>query len=604
MKLRSLLLATSAALAPASFAAAADMPVKAPDTTPPPAPFFFVSDTTVGVHWDPNATDPGVSKTAKTVLEITHFDAWALGTNFVNLDWLYSDRRDPAECDGFAVPTQPSCQGTQGTMEFYGLYRGTWGFNQLSHSTAFTFGPFKNIDFSFGGDWNTQNNAFAPEKKDIVAGVKFEFAVPQGFFNVAVHAYKEWNHNGLPGTIVSNVEFKAVPEIEFTYMQPLTFTGLPLRFAGFANVVTPKGADGFGNQTVTELLWDNRLVLDVGKLVADKANWWDVYVGYRYWRNKFGNDDNVLPFAKEETWYIGIAWHALTDDPPSKPANMPLKAPAPAWKPFFFVSDTTVGVHYDPNATDPGVSKTAKTVLEITHFDAWALGTNFVNLDWLYSDRRDPAECDAFFAQPSCQGTQGTMEFYGLYRGTWGFNQLSHSTAFTFGPFKNIDFSFGGDWNTQNNAFAPEKKDIVAGLKFEFNVPQGFFNVAVHAYKEWNHNALPGTIVSNVEFNTVPEVEVTYMAPLTFTGLPLRFAGFANVVTPKGRDGFGNQTVTELLWDNRLVLDIGQVVANRPKLWDAYVGYRYWRNKFGNDDTVLPFAKEETWYLGVAWHAL
>jgi hypothetical protein len=603
MKMRSLVLAAGAVLGPASFAAAADMPVKAvPEVAL--APFFLVSDTTVGVHWDPQATDPGVGVTAKTVLEITHFDAWQYGTNFVNLDWLYSDRRDPAQCDGFAFPTQPSCLGTQGAMEFYGLYRGTLGGNQLTHSTAFTFGPIKNIALSFGGDWNTENNPFAPEKKDIVGGLQFQFAVPTGFFNMAVHAYTEWNHNGLPGTLVSNVNFKTVPEVEFTYMQPLTFTGLPLRISGFTNVVAPKGPDGFGNATRTELLSDNRLVLDIGKLVANKENWWDVYVGYRYWRNKFGNDDALLPFAKEETIYVGVAWHALTDNPPPKSSsNMPLKAPAPAWTPFFFVSDTSVGVHWDPRATDPGVSVTAKTVLEITHFDAWALGTNFVNLDWLYSDRRDPAQCDAFFAQPSCAGTQGAMEFYGVYRGTFSFNALSHSKAFTFGPVKDLSFSFGGDWNTENNAFAPEKKDVVAGLKVNFDVP-GFLGIAVHAYKEWNHNALPGTIISNVEFNTVPEIEVTYMQPLNFTGLPLKFTGFTNVVTPKGRDGFGNQTVTEVLSDNRLVLDLGKVVANRANLWDAYVGYRYWRNKFGNDDTILPFAKEETVYVGVAWHAL
>jgi hypothetical protein len=602
MKMRSLVLAAGAALGPASFAAAAEMPVKAiPEVVP--APFFLVSDTTVGVHWDPRATDPGVNVTAKTVLEITHFDAWQYGTNFVNLDWLYSDRRDPAQCDGFAVPTQPSCVGTQGSMEFYGVYRGTLGGNQLTHSTAFTFGPFKNIALSFGGDWNTQNNAFSPEKKDVVAGVQFQFNVPIGFFNAAVHAYQEWNHNGLPGTIVSNVQFKTVPEFEFTYMVPLTFTGLPLKFTGFTNVVTPKGADGFGNQTVTELLSDNRLVLDVGKLVADRPNVWDFYVGYRYWRNKFGNNDDVLPFAKEETVYVGLAWHALTDSPPPKSSDMPLKAPPAPWKPFFIVSDTSVGVHWDPRATDPGVNVTAKTVLEITHFDAWALGTNFVNLDWLYSDRRDPAQCDAFFGQPSCVGTQGAMEFYGLYRGTLSFNALSNSKSFTFGPVKDISFSFGGDWNTENNAFAPEKKDLVAGLKVNFDVP-GFFGIAVHAYKEWNHNALPGTLVSNVEFNVTPEIEITYMQPLAFTGLPLKFTGFTNIVTPKGRDGFGNQTVTEVLSDNRLVLDLGKVVANRANLWDAYVGYRYWRNKFGNDDTILPFAKEETVYVGVAWHAL
>ena len=116
-----------------------------------------------------------------------------------------------------------------------------------------------------------------------------------GYLNVAAAFYKEWNHNGIvelqgapPGTS-TYVDYAATVAFEAQYMQPLTFTDIPLKFSGNTNVTMPKGSDGFGHQTITELLTDNRLTLDLGTLVADKPNLFDVFVGYRYWLNKLGD---------------------------------------------------------------------------------------------------------------------------------------------------------------------------------------------------------------------------------------------------------------------------------------------------------------------------
>jgi len=74
------------------------------------------------------------------------------------------------------------------------------------------------------------------------------------------------------------------------------------------------------------------------------------------------------------------------------------------------------------------------------------------------------------------------MEFYGLYRGAWGLNELTHSRTFAIPGFiKDVALSFGADWETENQAFAAEKKDVVGGLQFQFDVPQGFVNFSVHA---------------------------------------------------------------------------------------------------------------------------
>jgi len=207
-------------------------------------------------------------------------------------------------------------------LEVYGLYRGTLGWNELFGTKAFTFGPVKDISFYYGGDANTKNTAFAPQKDLIVAGLQVAFAVP-GYFNVAVAMHKEWNHNGIvpelqaigvgcPGACAENVSFNPTVVIESQYMQPLNFwAGLPLRFSGFTNIVFPKGKDGFGNQTKTEVLTDNRLTLDLGKMTMGKADLVDLFGGYRYWLNKFGNDHTIPAnnASIEGTYYVGMALH-------------------------------------------------------------------------------------------------------------------------------------------------------------------------------------------------------------------------------------------------------------------------------------------------------
>jgi len=609
MRLKSVLLGSAFATVAVGMAAAADVDsavYKATPVPPAPAPFFLFQDTFLSYRHEFTGTDPGVGTTPKDIWGITHVDAWQYGTNFVNLDWLQSSPRDPAFC---SPANGAICNNSEGALEFYGVYRGTFSWNALTHSKMFTSGPVKDIGFSFGGDWETENNGFVPEKKDVVGGIQVQVAVPQGFLNINIHAYQEWNHVGLPGIITPNVTFNTVPEFEVALEQPLTFTGLPLRFTNFTAVILPKGPDGFGTPTKTETYVDSRLWLDVGKVAFDKPGLYDVFVGYKYWNNKFGSDANTVIGGREETWLVGLAWHALSNQslfapPPAPVANpgytkaVPV-APAPS---FFLFEDTFVSYRHEFTATDPGVGTTPKDVGSITHVDAWAYGTNFLNLEWLQSTSRDPANCQATAAV--CASSEGAMEFYGAYRGTWSWNALSHSKMFTFGPIKDIGFSFGGDWETENNGFVPEKKDVVGGLQVQLAVPQGFFNVAVHAYQEWNHVGLPGIINTNVTFKTVPEVEISYLQPLTFTGLPLRISGFTEIVPPKGTDGFGNQTKTEVFCDNRLVLDVGKLVINKPGLYDTFVGYRYWNNKFGSDANTVPGGREETFYLGASWHVL
>ena len=108
-----------ATLAPAGYAAAADLPVKAMKKVAP-VPFFLVIDDRVSFSWMPKGTDPGLfsvnpngsinGTTAKQVYSFTHFDAWAYGTNFFTISMFKSGHNDPASpcinvgvLDNFAV---------------------------------------------------------------------------------------------------------------------------------------------------------------------------------------------------------------------------------------------------------------------------------------------------------------------------------------------------------------------------------------------------------------------------------------------------------------------------------------------------------------------
>ena len=316
MTCKQFLLATVFATVAVGSASAADIITKAPPVIAPP-PFFLFVDNQISYWHEFSGAEPGVGKPIqKEIVTLTHFDVWKYGTNFVNIDFLKSDNHDPSAPWGGPGFPIPAAGIGEGALEVYALYRGTLGWNEIFGTKAFHVGPLKDIAFYFGGDVNTKNTAFAPQKRDVVAGIQFQFDVP-GYFNVAVNYYKEWNHNGIvpligfPPGMAEEVDFKGTLEFEAQYMQPLGFTGLPLRVSGFTNVVLPKGNDGFGNATKTELLTDNRLTLDVGKLAANRGDLVDVFAGYRYWQNKFGGDHTLdaTGGGTESTWYVGMALH-------------------------------------------------------------------------------------------------------------------------------------------------------------------------------------------------------------------------------------------------------------------------------------------------------
>jgi hypothetical protein len=183
--------------------------------------------------------------------------------------------------------------------------------------------------------------------------------------------------------------------------------------------------------------------------------------------------------------------------------SMPVKAKAISEVPFFLVNDNRLTYSYIFSGTDPGTysvrpdgsydGKTAKQTYSFTHFDVWKYGTNLINVSMYKSDHNDPASpC----TQPGVLLTgakadcAGATQIYGMFRSTFGFNEIFNTKSFSVGPLHNVSLEIGADASTQNTYFAPDKRALVAGLQFAFDLPyKGYFNVAPLYYKEINHKS-------------------------------------------------------------------------------------------------------------------
>jgi hypothetical protein len=270
-------------------------------------------------------------------------------------------------------------------------------------------------------------------------------------------------------------------------------------------------------------------------------------------------------------------------------ADLQVKAKPPEEAPLFLVNTNTVSYSYAFTATDPFVGKTAKNIFTFSHFDVWTYGTNFINIDFLKSDLRDPAApCGGPPPNPAL-GCEGATEIYGFFRSTLGWKQLF---GLTFGgPLQNVSFKFGADANTENNYVGPAKRDVVGGLQFDFEFPFGIqWQVSPLVYNEKNHNGFITNPTSGVtHFDTTWRGESTVVVPVGPKGTPVTFFSIAGVNGPKGSGApFQPSTKTEVFTLQKLVLDVGQVTMNKPGRFSVWAGYVYWYNKFGIDHTLDP----------------
>jgi nucleoside-specific outer membrane channel protein Tsx len=234
-------------------------------------------------------------------------------------------------------------------------------------------------------------------------------------------------------------------------------------------------------------------------------------------------------------------------------------------------SDTFLGDRYGTQYREPAnPNDITKDILQLQHADGYVYGTNFFNIDMLMSDSKDPAAA----------GGGGAQEVYIVYRNTLSLSKVS-GTPCKFGPISDLGVTAGFDFNSKDDQFASRVREFYFGPTVSFDVP-GFFSVSLLLRTEHNHNGIVG---KNVTFNDTWAINSAWGIPIK--GTPLVFKGFFNVIGPKGKDGFGGETKTEILTEPELLCDISSFMGHKGTVF-AGVGYQYWRNKFGNDSSKDP----------------
>jgi hypothetical protein len=247
----------------------------------------------------------------------------------------------------------------------------------------------------------------------------------------------------------------------------------------------------------------------------------------------------------------------------------------------------TISYLYGINYRTPGVvsveqpdgADIGKHTIAFLHLDAWRLGSNLIDVNLRISDH----------AEPAAGGGTGAAEVYAILRSTLSFNRIGKTRRFTRGPLQDVGWETGFNLQSKNSDYAANEKTLYLGPTFRFAIPRGFLTAGVHYRKEWNHNGLLGTGES---YSPNLNVDANWSIPVTSGRVPLTFAGFATVNTPKGLDSFGKPTATEILIRPRLMVDVGSFLLGSRGVLEAGGGIEYWHNLFGKRAGIVPGADQ------------
>ena len=287
-------------------------------------------------HWSRNPDGTINGKTEKQAYSLTHLDVWDYGTNYLDISIYKSGNNDPAascinagvtaRSDGTA-PRTPSRRTCHGQTEVYVLLRSTFAWSKIFDTKAFAEYPLKDVSFEVGLDANHQNDYNGAAKRAVVAGLRFDFELPyKGTLKVAPLIYYEFaNHSrfmeceggqsspasaglGVSCTVGGRKRYRPTWSIETAYnvnLETLDQTLKLFAISGRATFRGPKGNQnaplgGTSGGAATKLEINSepvRVSFDAGKALgaSRRSHQMEVWVAYRYWRNKFGLDANASP---------------------------------------------------------------------------------------------------------------------------------------------------------------------------------------------------------------------------------------------------------------------------------------------------------------------
>ena len=245
-------------------------------------------------------------------------------------------------------------------------------------------------------------------------------------------------------------------------------------------------------------------------------------------------------------------------------------------------SDTYLGYQYSNQFKDPGIiGNEVKSRIELSGVYGWDLGSNFFDVNMLAGSHRSTANNTT--GQPK-DGVPGDTEVYVVYRSNFDLGKI-FKTNMSFGPVREVDFTAGFDFDSTDNQFASNKKFVVAGPQFAFNVKNGFWDLGAGLCREQNYN---GIVEKEVDFKSSYIVWTAWSKGFTLGSEPVTFKGWANYLGAKGKDGFGVDTKPETLCDAYLMFDISPVFGRKPGAVSIGPGFEYWNNKFGGQNVTAP----------------
>ena len=243
-------------------------------------------------------------------------------------------------------------------------------------------------------------------------------------------------------------------------------------------------------------------------------------------------------------------------------------------------SDIFLGFQHSDQFRDPGLLGTqVKNRFELSGAAGWDYGTNFFDVNMLAATSSAPANTTDYTFKSGGQpapGVPGNTEVYVVYRSSFDLGKI-FKTKMAFGPVREVDFTVGFDFDSQDNHFASNKKLAMAGPQVGFDIANGFWNLGIGACKEANYN---GVVQKEVQFNTQYMIFTSWHKNFDM-GVPAVFKGWANYVGPKGKDGFGVETKAETVGDMYLLLDVSSVFGRKKGAIFVGPGFEYWNNKFG-----------------------
>jgi hypothetical protein len=250
------------------------------------------SDTALSERYGQNFCEPyngcGIGK---HILNLTNVSGYAYGTNFISIDLLTSDAKDPAINTGSTTLPATASKSAVGAQEAYAAYRNTVDFSKFTASPLSYAGVIRSVGATAGFDWNTKNDAYQSKKQMAVVGPTVMFNVP-GFLNISVLELYESNYP-ITTTATSRYTYKPHAELDAAFGIPVNIGPAKFSIEGYWDYIGEKGPlepTTYGNdKSGRENHFDGRIMYDVSGLIGSKAKTFQLGFEYEFWKNKFGN---------------------------------------------------------------------------------------------------------------------------------------------------------------------------------------------------------------------------------------------------------------------------------------------------------------------------